>query len=132
MNGVLVDTSVWIEYFRGNPDFINPGLQLIEEGNAYSLEVVFAELAQGAKHKKEVTFIMEFFSNMKLLDYPGLTFSAGIYSQENKLIHHGVGLIDAMIILCAKTYDLKIWTLDNKIKRYIGYDMNFSTKDYFG
>ncbi|QDH79627.1 PIN domain-containing protein [Echinicola soli] len=132
MNGVLVDTSVWIEYFRGNPDFIKPGLQLIEEGNAFSLEVIFAELAQGAKHEKEVNFITEFFSNMKLLDYPGLTFGAGIYSQENKLVQYGVGLIDSIIILCAKTYNLKIWTLDEKIRRFVGYDMIFSTDQYFG
>ncbi|AWW31885.1 PIN domain protein [Echinicola strongylocentroti] len=131
MNGVLVDTSVWIEYFRGNPDFIQPGLQLIQEGNAFSLEVIFAELAQGAKHKKEVAFIMEFFSHMKLLDYPGLAFGAGIYSQENKLVHHGVVLIDSIIILCAKTYDLKIWTLDKKIRRFVGYDMIFSAEHYF-
>lgn len=131
MKGVLIDTSIWIEYFRGNPDYITPGLKLIDEGKAFSLEVIFAELAQGARHKKEVGFILEFFSNMKLLDYPGLVFSAGIYAQENKLIHQGVGLIDAIIIRCAKTYDLKIWTLDLKIRRFIGYKMAFNAEYYF-
>lgn len=115
MNGVLIDTSVWIEYFRGNRNYIDPGLELIDLGMAYSLEVIFAELAQGAKGKRELEVILAFFSNMKLLDSPGLIFKAGIYSQQNRLIEKGIGLIDARLIVCTIENDLKLWTLDKKI-----------------
>lgn len=115
MNGVLIDTSVWIEYFRGNRNYIDPGLELIDLGMAFSLEVVFAELAQGAKGKRELEVILAFFSNMKLLDSPGLIFKAGIYSQQNRLIEKGIGLIDAILMVCTIENDLKLWTLDKKI-----------------
>lgn len=119
MNGVLIDTSVWIEYFRGNRNYIDPGLELIELGMAYSLEVVFAELAQGAKGKREMEVILAFFSNMKLLDSPGLIFKAGAFSQQNRLIEKGIGLIDAILIVCTIKNDLKLWTLDKKILSFL-------------
>ena len=119
MNGVLIDTSVWIEYFRGNRNFIDPGLELIDLGMAYSLEVVFAELAQGAKGKREMEVILAFFSNMKLLDSPGLIFKAGAFSQQNRLIEKGIGLIDAILIVCTIKNDLKLWTLDKKILSFL-------------
>ena len=125
MNGVLIDTSVWIEYFRGNRNYINPGLELIELGMAYSLEVVFAELAQGAKGKREMEVILAFFSNMKLLDSPGLIFKAGIYSQQNRLIEKEIGLIDAILIVCTIENDLKLWTLDKKILSFLEPDRVF-------
>ena len=126
MNGVLIDTSVWIEYFRGNRNYIYPGLELIELGMAYSLEVVFAELAQGAKGKREIEVILTFFSNMKLLDSPGLIFKAGVFSQQNRLIEKGISLIDAILILCTIENDLKLWTLDRKIISFLEADRIFN------
>ncbi len=131
MNGVLIDTSVWIEYFRGNRNFIDPGLELIDLGMAYSLEVVFAELAQGAKSTRELDMILAFFSNMKLLDSPGLIFKAGIYSQQNRLIEKGIGLIDAILIVCTIENDLKLWTLDKKILSYLDPERVFHPKTNF-
>jgi predicted nucleic acid-binding protein len=128
MTGVLIDTSVWIEYFRGNRNYIDPGLELIELGMAYSLEVVFAELAQGAKGKREMEVILTFFSNMKLLDSPGLIFKAGVYSQQNRLIEKGIGLIDAILIVCTIENDLKLWTLDKKILSFLESERVFHPK----
>jgi predicted nucleic acid-binding protein len=128
MNGVLIDTSVWIEYFRGNRNYIDPGLELIELGMAYSLEVVFAELAQGAKGKREMEVILTFFSNMKLLDSPGLIFKAGVYSQQNRLIEKGIGLIDVILIVCTIENDLKLWTLDKKILSFLESERVFHPK----
>ena len=126
MNGVLIDTSVWIEYFRGNRAYIEPGLELIDRGMAFSLEVVFAELAQGAKGKRELEMILGFFANMKLLDNSGLTLRAGILSQQNQLVSKGIGLIDSILILCTLEYDLRLWTLDKKILSFLDRDKVFS------
>jgi predicted nucleic acid-binding protein len=126
MKGVLIDTSVWIEYFRGNRNYIDPGLELIDLGMAYSLEVVFAELAQEAKSKRELEIILAFFSNMKLLDSPGLIFRAGVFSQKNRLIEKGIGLIDAILIVCTIENNLKLWTLDRKIISFLEADRIFN------
>jgi hypothetical protein len=95
---------------------------------AYSLEVVFAELAQGAKGKREMEVILTFFSNMKLLDSPGLIFKAGVYSQQNRLIEKGIGLIDAILIVCTIENDLKLWTLDKKILSFLESERVFHPK----
>ena len=126
MKGVLIDTSVWIEYLRGNKTFIDSGLALIDLGMAFSLEVVFAELAQGAKGKRELEVISAFFTNIKLLDNPGMIFKAGVFSQQNRLIEKGIGLIDAILILCTIENDLKLWTLDKKIISFLEADRIFS------
>ena len=125
MNGVLIDTSVWIEYFRGNKIYLDRGLELIELEQAFSLEVIFAELAQRAKIKRELEKILGFFSNMKLLDNQGLIFRAGVFSQENRLIEKGIGLIDAILIVCTIENELKLWTLDKKIRSFLDSDRLF-------
>ncbi|MDN3690466.1 toxin-antitoxin system, toxin component [Cyclobacterium jeungdonense] len=48
MKGVVFDTSTWIEYLRGNPNFFNTCQELLENGRVFSLELIFAELLQGA------------------------------------------------------------------------------------
>ncbi|WP_075351476.1 PIN domain-containing protein [Algoriphagus marinus] len=119
MNRVLIDTSVWIEFFKANPVYFQTGLDLIDSTDIFSLELIFAELMQGAKGQREVAMIQEFFAQMKILDSPGLIFEAGIFSREQKLLSRGIGLIDSVIIFTAIQFDLKIWTLDKKILAFL-------------
>lgn len=119
MNRVLIDTSVWIEFFKANPAYFETGLELIENGDIFSIELIFAELMQGAKGKREVDMIQEFFAQMKILDSPGLIFQAGIFSRDHKLLDRGIGLIDSVIISTAVRFDLQIWTLDKKILGFL-------------
>ena len=119
MNRVLIDTSVWIEFFKANPIYLQTGLDLIDGADIFSLELIFAELMQGAKGQREVAMIQEFFAQMKILDSPGLIFQAGIFSREQRLLSRGIGLIDSVIIFTAIQFDLKIWTLDKKILGFL-------------
>jgi predicted nucleic acid-binding protein len=119
MNRVLIDTSVWIEFFKANPTYFETGLELIENGDIFSIELIFAELMQGAKGKREVDMIQEFFAQMKILDSPGLIFQAGIFSRDHKLLDRGIGLIDSVIISTAIRFDLQVWTLDKKILGFL-------------
>jgi predicted nucleic acid-binding protein len=119
MNRVLIDTSVWIEFFKANPAYFETVLELIENADIFSLELIFAELMKGAKGKREVDMIKEFFAQMKILDSPGLIFQAGIFSRDHKLLDRGIGLIDSVIISTAIRFDLQVWTLDKKILRFL-------------
>ena len=50
----IVDTSVWIEYFKNNPDvtpFVDQGLLA---GTVFMVGPVLSELLQGVKSKKEL------------------------------------------------------------------------------
>ncbi|WP_194774742.1 PIN domain-containing protein [Pararhodonellum marinum] len=125
MKGVVFDTTIWIEYLRGNSEYFSICQELLENGRVWSLELIFAELFQGAKGKKEMNLIMDYLSNIPLLDEPLLIIEAGILSNELNLINDGVGLIDAVIIHSVRKNQLQLWTLDEKIRRVIGYDFLF-------
>jgi len=125
MKGVVFDTSIWIEYLRGNLEYFSICQELLENGRVWSLELIFAELFQGAKGKKEISMIMDYVSHVPLIDEPLFIIEAGMLSNELNLINEGVGLIDAVIIHSVRKNQLKLWTLDQKIRRVIGYDFLF-------
>jgi predicted nucleic acid-binding protein len=115
MNRIIFDTSVWIEYFKVNPEFFTTCQTLLEERSVYTLEIIFAELLQGAKGKRELGMISGYYENLPKLDHEGLIFEAGLYFQKENLISKGVGLIDSIIISAALKNKLRIWTLDKRI-----------------
>lgn len=121
MNEVIFDTSIWIEYFKGNPEYFEACQELLDSGSVYTLEVIFAELMQGAKGKRELDLITLFYQNLPKLDAPDQIFQAGVFSQKNQLLNQGIGLIDSMIIFAAIQNRKKIWTLDKKIKAFLAY-----------
>ena len=126
MKGVVIDTSVWIEYLKGNAEFFDVCQELLENGRVYGLELIFAELLQGAKGKREVDKIITFASLVPTLDEPYLIIEAGLLSQESNLVNQGVGLIDAVIIHSVKKNELVLWTLDKKLRKVIGYEFLFN------
>lgn len=127
MKGVVFDTSIWIEYLRGNPKFFNTCQELLENGRVFGLELIFAELLQGAKGNREVNVILEYSSLVPTLDEPYLILASGLISYNSKLVHHGVGIIDAVIVNAVKKNELQLWTLDKKLRSIAGYDFLFYT-----
>ncbi|REG82780.1 PIN domain-containing protein [Algoriphagus antarcticus] len=119
MNRVLIDTSIWIEFFKANPVYFEPCLEMIDHAEIFSLELIFAELMQGAKGNREIEMIDGFFRQMKILDAPGLVYEAGHYSRSYKLLDRGIGLIDSVIISTAVRFDLQIWTLDKNVLGFL-------------
>lgn len=52
MSKVLVDTSIWIDFFRGD-DIAKPMINLIENGRIVTNDLVLAELIPSVNHKNE-------------------------------------------------------------------------------
>jgi predicted nucleic acid-binding protein len=121
MRGVVLDTSVWIEYLRGNPDFFETCQELLENGRVYGLELIFAELLQGARGEREIETILAFSSLVPSLDEPFLVIDSGFISQRENYVNQGVGLIDAVIVNAVRKNGLLLWTLDTKIRSVLGY-----------
>ncbi|WP_296704594.1 PIN domain-containing protein [Algoriphagus sp.] len=119
MKKVLIDTSVWIEFLKGNKEIFDPMMDLMENGEIYTLELIFAELMQGVRSAREHSIITEFYQQMRVLDQPGLIFQAGEYSRKEKLLSKGIGLIDAVLIYSAQNFGIELWTLDKKIQGYL-------------
>lgn len=125
MRGVVLDTSVWIEYLRGNPDFFETCQELLENGRVYGLELIFAELLQGARGEREIGTILAFSSLVPSLDEPFLVIDSGLISQRENYVNQGVGLINAVIVNAVRKNGLLLWTLDTKIRRVLGYGFSF-------
>lgn len=116
---ILIDTSVWIPYFRGNPTYVSKIRTLLEDQNIATVEWIFAELIQGALSKKEITFLTEYYTALPKLHISTIWLKASLFSQQHKLIHQGIGLIDAAIIVSALNHQKKIWSLDLKLTKFL-------------
>ena len=117
---IIADTSVWIEYLRGqNPDISEPFQVYLKKRKIVAVSAVFGELLQGVKNKREQRIVEGFWKHLPQLDEKDLFVEAGLLSRDYKLISKGVGLIDAYIISAALRHDLNIWTLDKKLDRVI-------------
>ena len=59
-DNVLVDSSIWIEFFRGNEPVRSTVNELIDKRLIYCTGLIVGELIQGAKSKKEIDILNEF------------------------------------------------------------------------
>ena len=116
---VIVDTSIWIEFFKGNEPYYSEVLGLIQSRVVRTIQPIFGELYQGALSKKEKEFIDDFWQAIFKLEDEQLMLNAGIHSYEQKLISKGIRLIDASIIYTAEKNNCTIWTLDKKILSHL-------------
>ncbi|MCB1192524.1 MAG: PIN domain-containing protein [Leptospiraceae bacterium] len=112
---ILVDTSIWIEFFKRKEPIFSELKDLIEGFEILVHEVVFGELLQGCKTKSEEIFILDYWENLNRITSNGSFIEAGKLSFENKYLDKGIGLIDSVLIAQVKKKKIKIWTLDKKI-----------------
>lgn len=125
---ILVDTSVWIEFFRGKEPFFRELKELIENSQVVVHEVVFGELLQGCKNMDEVKFILKYWENLNSLTSNGSFLAAGQLSFRNQHIKKGIGLIDSVLLQAIQDQDLKLWTLDKKILQVVNRKMVYLAK----
>ncbi|PKA10271.1 pilus assembly protein [Leptospira meyeri] len=116
---ILVDTSVWIEFFRGKEPYFSKLVGLIEASDIIAHEVVFGELLQGCKSRTEVTFVLDYWESLNNILSNGTFIQAGKLSFEDKHLENGIGIIDSILISETKQRNLKLWTLDKKILKVL-------------
>ena len=112
---IIIDTSVWIEFFKRQPSVFSTVTSLVESQSIIAAECVFGELLQGVKDSRERAVVLGYWDNLPKRDEAGIWIEAGLMSAENKWIYKGVGLIDAVLLCLAKKYHVKVWTLDKKL-----------------
>jgi predicted nucleic acid-binding protein len=116
---IILDTSIWIEHLKNNPNFFTKISKLLESREVLAVECVFGELLQGVKNNIEKEIIINFWKHLPKEHYENIIIEAGEYSAKNKLLDYGVGLIDSIILVHGIKSDSKIWTLDNKFLKII-------------
>jgi predicted nucleic acid-binding protein len=112
---IVLDTSIWIEFLKRNPDIYPEVKLLLENNQVLAIECVFGELLQGAKNKRERDIITLYWENLPQSEQENIWIDAGLFSSENKLFSKGIGLIDSVILITARSHNAKIWTLDKKL-----------------
>ena len=115
---VLVDTSVWVSYFRGGSPVISEKVDSLLAGDEVCVpKIVLAELLQGAKSEREISTIEDFFDAFTILDQsPETWLKAGKLSRELKIRGKTIHLLDCYIAVIAKESACAILTLDDHFK----------------
>ena len=122
---IILDTSIWIEHLKNNTEYFPIVRKLMENSEILAVECVFGELLQGVKNKSEKEIIIKFWTHLPKENYENIIIQAGEYSAKNKLLDHGVGLIDSIILLHGIKSNSKIWTLDTKFLRVIPDELKY-------
>jgi len=123
---IILDTSVWIEFLKNNPEYFSRVKRLLENQQVLAIECIFGELLQGAKNKREIEIISLYWENLPKAKTENGWIQAGIYSSVNKLTSQGVGLIDSYIITSARNNNARIWSFDKKINSLLKKEERFN------
>jgi len=115
---VLVDTSVWVSYFRGSAPAISEKVDILLAGEEVCVpKIVLVELVQGAKSQREISAIEDFFDAFTILDQsPDTWWSAGNLSRQLKQRGKTIPLLDCYIAVIAKENSCAVLTLDDHFK----------------
>ena len=117
---ILIDTSVWIEFFKQNAIYVDTVKSLMEVQRVVAIEPVFSELLFGVRNKKEREIIHSYWQALPKLGFgTGSMIEAAEYASSNNFLQKGIGLMDAVIIKSVKDGNHKLWTLDTRIIRGI-------------
>ena len=120
---VLIDTSVWIGYFKDRDSrFSDKVDELLTSAHICVPKVVIAELIQGAKSEKEIAVIKEFFEAFTIIDHTESTWEqAGRLSFSMKRKGITINLIDCYLAITAQENNCKLFSLDehfSSIKKF--------------
>ncbi|MEI6806993.1 MAG: PIN domain-containing protein [Myxococcaceae bacterium] len=114
---ILVDTCIWIEFFRGTPLYLEGLTHLINKHEVVAIGCVFAELLQGARTEREVQLILQYWRRLpKAIIEDEIWLDAGLLSFQGKCYAKGVGLTDLAIVVVARQNNYTIWTVDKKLQ----------------
>lgn len=119
---VLVDTSIWVDYFRGGVACTKLDL-LIDENLVVINDLILAELVPFLKirNQKRIINLLYDVKNLELKINWNEIIEYQFKCLKNGLI--GIGIPDLIIAQNANQYRCKIFTLDNHfslMKEYLG------------
>jgi predicted nucleic acid-binding protein len=118
MSEFLVDSTVWIEFFKGKHiniiSFISP---LIEEDRIYYNGIILSELLIGASNSKEFSFLQSNFEGFRHLDADKIIFEkAAQFGFQLRRKGITVPLTDLIIAAHAIKHSLILVTSDPHFK----------------
>lgn len=113
---IILDTSVWIEYFRQNEPIANQVSTLLAEQKVIAVEPVFAELMFGVRNAQERNVIRTFWQILPRADLEEESlFKTSDLAFQYDFQDKGIDLIDALVIRTAQMANHQLWTLNKRI-----------------
>jgi len=109
--GILVDTSVWIDYFRGGSDSFHMDA-LIDENILVSNEIILAELIPYLKMKKQTEVVKLLYAINQIplrIDWKEII-DFQVKCLKNGA--NGVGIPDLVIAQNARQHNCRVYSMD--------------------
>ena len=115
---ILIDTSVWIRYFRDKSTGLSRKVdEILSKQEVYVPKIVIAELIQGSKSEREISVIEDFVEAFNIIDQREDTWvKTGRLSYNLKKKGKTVNLTDCYIAVIAQEYECWIFSLDEHFK----------------
>ena len=115
---ILIDTSVWIAYFRDRNARLSAEVdEILSNAEVVVPKIVLAELIQGAKTEREVAVLEDFFGAFTIIDQTKETWiKAGKLSYALKRKGKTVNLTDCYIAVIANENSCRLMTLDEHFR----------------
>ena len=119
MSDILVDTSVWLEFFRVKDSPYGEALdRLLEEERVCTTNLIKAEIIPGARKPKQFQELKEYFDALPLANEPASLWEEIMQVQfrlKRKGIH-GISIPDLIIAVVAKVNGKVIFTRDSDFR----------------
>jgi len=113
LDKILVDTSVWIEFFKKKEPWYSAVSNLMDDRKVCCAGIILAELIQGAKSEKELEVLRDFRHVFAFLDESvDLWQAAGELSCALLRKGKSIGLSDCYLAVAARSNQVKIFTID--------------------
>lgn len=117
-DGVVVDTSVLISFFRGQGEVADEVEKLLIENRIVTTGIIIAELLQGMKGIKEEERISGFLSDLNPMEITtDLWIKAGKMSLSLRRKGINLPLTDIAIAALAIEHNLAVFTLDKHFEK---------------
>jgi predicted nucleic acid-binding protein len=116
---VLVDTSVWIEFFdRNNPSVRGDLEALLRQGEVATAGLVLAELRRGCRSSKQVRGLLQAMETLIYFEADRDSWlRAGELAAECSTRGFQVGIADCLLAALAMRENAFIFTLDRDFER---------------
>jgi predicted nucleic acid-binding protein len=110
----IVDTTLLIELFRGNPDAQTYLLGRLESGRLPLHAAVLAELFEGCKNKAEIRHLEGLLRKAKLIHPSPSDWTLALRLVRTYRASHGVDWVDCLIAATAVRLKAPVATLNEK------------------
>ena len=115
---ILVDTNIFIEYYKNNP-VICRVLEQIDIRETVVCDVVCAELYYGARNKQELADIVSDMEKLTVLSISPKISRLAVDLVKQYCLSHKLKLPDAQIAATAILHNAELFTLNKKDFKYI-------------